>query len=953
MKLKSAIIFTSLALMTSAPLLAHGQEMHSYTAHTHVEQTTEHENHGMGSNTAMGDHHQHHMNNPSIHRPEMASHTAVQSGSWSDPATWANGNLPTDQATVAIPAGIAVTVDRKIPYKYKSIAIDGTLRFAPTVDTELWVDTLTSGLGSRLEVGTAEAPIMADVTARIIFADLGAIDLDEDPKQLGRGAVLGGTTIMHGAAKTHRVTVAEFPKAGATTLLLSETPQGWRVGDELIIAGSQGQKSDEVRTINGINGATVTLNAPLELDHVPPKADLNLWVANSSRNVRFESENREVLRRGHIMFRHTHDVDVQYAGFYGLGRTDKREELNDVYYEIDEEMVGNDNNAPIHFTVEQGEATNIRGRYAIHFHRGGTNPMAGSAIVNGSVVVDSPGWGFVNHSSNINFIDNVSYDVQGAGFYTEAGDEVGSMIGNIAIRTVNDAFVLDDLGAIDPDLGLDRGDFGNDGDGFWLSGNRVSVIDNVSSGASAHGFIFWTDGLIEPDTGRAAVKVDEIENGHLITNRDTIPVWWAPLAEVRNNESSNATVGFRSRYIHSANYMGDPSSEWHATPPQAYIDTLKPVFEDTTVWGSRDGMLINYNERLSVRNARLIGIGAPFQHNLGQTAALGIGLDYNNVESFGPGFIENVTIEGYEVGFLAPRQSYWTISDLHLSNVTDILIHEALREPRTMPMTDITFGSLDGTAVAGQESQRQHIVMDAEFDFPDPDPNFIVWPDTVTLDGREIFFNQQEPGYIPYGDNFEMEEMDMEGDFEEEDFGEDDEFDESELAENGEEFEPIPFTFNQGYFDKTNQQLMDEYGVALGGEVMPTDAVSDPRIVNGKMSAGVSAKPALETHQESMVLAGRSQTVNEVDFSQNMTSSDEGMDAAEDMSHEAHEDSFMNDAGETATEDDLAEQNSFMESAEWAEDSRKSAISLGLVMALVSSVGLGGLIRRRRGGGHS
>ena len=291
--------------------------------------------------------------------------------------------------------------------------------------------------------------------------------------------------------------------------MLSSAPNGWQVGDQLIITGSQGKTSDEVRTISSITGATITLDQPLSLDHVPPKADLNLWVANGSRNVIFESENLDVLHRGHIMFMHNLDVNIENARFYGLGRTDKTKELDDFEYEF-LDTAANEGPSPIDFTVIPGPANNIRGRYAIHFHRGGTAPGTTPAVVKGSVVEDSPGWGFVNHSSNVDMIDNVSYNIQGASFYTEAGDEVGSMVGNIAIRTVNSAFVLDDLGAIDPDLGLERGDFGNDGDGFWLSGTRVSVIDNVAAGASAHGVIFWVDGLIEPDTGRATVKVSEI-----------------------------------------------------------------------------------------------------------------------------------------------------------------------------------------------------------------------------------------------------------------------------------------------------------------------------------------------------------------------------------------------------------------------------------------------------------
>ncbi|MEM9775743.1 MAG: G8 domain-containing protein, partial [Chloroflexota bacterium] len=523
------------------PAMAHVMmEDHGHAMSEHTMESDLHSGHNMQPEHDMSDvsHQMHHT--PSIHKPENASHTAITSGNWSSASTWQNGSIPAAGDTIAIPQDIVVTVDGKVAPKYKSIAIDGALRFATDVNTELWVDTITSSMTGRLEIGTQANPIDANVTARIVFVDNGLIDRNADPKQVGRGAVLSGPVEVVGAQKTHRITAGTFPKAGDSELVLSSVPTGWRVGDQLIITGSQGKTSDEVRTITAINGATILLDKPLSLDHVPPKADLNLWIANSSRNVIFESENLEVRHRGHMMFMHQLDVQIHNARFYGLGRTDKTIELDDFEYEL-LDTAANDGPSPIDFTVVEGPANNIRGRYAIHFHRGGTAPGTIPAVIKGSVVEDSPGWGFVNHSSNVDMVDNVSYNIQGAGFYTEAGDEVGSMVGNIAIRTVNSAFRLDDEGAIDPDLGLERGDFGNDGDGFWLSGTRVAVIDNVAAGASAHGIIFWVDGLIEPDTGRAKVKVSEIENGHLISNRDTIPVWWAPMAEVRDNESYGAT----------------------------------------------------------------------------------------------------------------------------------------------------------------------------------------------------------------------------------------------------------------------------------------------------------------------------------------------------------------------------------------------------------------------------
>lgn len=409
-------------------------------------------------------------------------------------------------------------------------------------------------------------------------------------------------------------------------------------------------------------------------------------------------------------------------------------------------------------------------------------------------------------------IDNVAHGVQGAAFYTEVGDEIGSMVGNIAIRTVNPAFTLDDEGAIDPDLRADLMDFGVDGDGFWLSGHMVSMRDNVSAGASAHGIIIWSDGVIEPDLarGRSSVLVANVENVHLITGRETIPTWWAPLAEISNNESYGATVGFRSRYVHSSGYLGEIGSAFHAPPDQAYIDTLNPTIDGLTVWGSRDGVLMNYNERMSIKNTRLVGTGARYVQN-GGTADIGVGIDLYNEVTRGPGVIENVSIEGYNMGMLAPRQDAWHLNNVQLSNTTDMLITEARQAPRALQMTNVTFGSLDGTAVADQASQRQNIVMSPDFDADAHQPFFFLMQDQITFDGQQIYFDQQASDFIPIQRQIDFEAVRLP----------------SELL------------------GATNQQLNDRHGTSFGGAITPADAQSVDFVAGGVV--GSLAQPASAT----------------------------------------------------------------------------------------------------------
>ena len=634
---------------------------------------------------------------PSFADHSIMTHTAAQTGSWSDPATW-GGTAPADGAMVLIPEGISVTVDSMLPSRLETVRIDGTLDFATNTNTQLNVDTLFSSCSGQLQIGSETDSIQPDVSARIVFIDDGPV---ADPQLLSRGAILMGKTTVHGAPKTHRAVITPHAVQGDSTLQLSSTPSGWQIDDQLVITGTlpNNPESDEIRQVSSISGRQVSLDMPLEMDHSAPRADLNVYVANTSRNVEFISESTAVVHRGHIMFMSA-DVDVQNARFTELGRTDKTTELNDFQFEFDDGGSGDD--APATANVISLGGSNVRGRYAIHFHKAGIDPNSTPALVKGSVVFNGPGWGFVNHSSHVDFIDNVSYGLQGAGFYTEAGNEIGTMQGNIAIRSVNRSFTIDDQGAIDPDLRAYLMDYGNDGDGFWLTGNRVSMIDNVAAGASAHGIIYWTDGIMEPSadrTTRVSIPVADLPNGNLITGRESVPVWWAPLAEVRGNESYGATVGFRIRYVHAKNYLGrDEQSDFHRSPPQAYIDTLEPTINDLTVWGSRDGVLLNYNERINLNGARIIGFGrdiSQFSFNPG-TAKSGIGFDIGNDATHGPGRVENVQIEGFGMGMATPVNGQWEVQNLTLrENGVDLLVQPPETEPTQVNMQSVQFDSFD------------------------------------------------------------------------------------------------------------------------------------------------------------------------------------------------------------------------------------------------------------------
>ncbi|MEO0561382.1 MAG: G8 domain-containing protein, partial [Chloroflexota bacterium] len=606
----------------------------------------------------------------------LATHVAVTSGTWTDAAVW-GGVLPTDGARVVIPAGITVTVDSVLPTALKTVRVDGVLRFATTTNTQMRVDTLISSPRSLLEIGTATAPVQPNVTAQVLFTDFGPVAVAADPGQWGRGALLHGKTVIYGSQKTAWTTLAVHPRAGETLLTLTAPPVGWAVGDMIVVAATDpnNPESDDKVQILAIEGTSVLIDRPLTFDHVPPVPDLNVHVANLTRNVIFASENPTVQHRGHIMFMHTLDVDVNNVRFFQLGRTDKRVRIDDATFpDLEEDG-----------SFVPGERTNIRGRYSVHFHRGGAAPDLKPAVVRGSVVEDDPGWAYVNHSSTVDFIDNVSYNIIGGAYQTEAGDEFGSFINNIALRTVNPNHPLTSPGEdILVDIREDAQDFAFQGDGFWLHGGGPRIEGNVVAGATGHAYIYWTEGLIEAHLGMMRVPTTHLPNGHLIHNKDMVHVWWMPISSFRDNTAYSAVKGLEIYYLH-ATFLGgeddDPDSHDRSTT-EAHKAQLNSTFENLTFWNmGQHAIGFNYSEDITMRNVRIVGDGDP---NV-------IGVDADHFHLLNDYRFENFTIEGMGLGMNVPTNGNIVIEGGTFANAVDFRISNPQLYARNLTFNNISF----------------------------------------------------------------------------------------------------------------------------------------------------------------------------------------------------------------------------------------------------------------------
>ncbi len=720
--------------------------------------------------------------------PAAATHRVVASGPWSAAETWADGVLPADGSRVFVPAGLTVTVDDVFAAELATLRVDGTLRFATTTNTQLRVDTLVAAPGSIVEIGTPEDPVRADVTARVVFADRGPIDLSVDPRQLGRGAIFHGRTVIHGAAKTSFTTLADPPRAGDTTLELAAAPQGWRVGDRLVVAGTRADATgEETVTVTAIAGTTVSLARPLALDHLPPRADLAVHVGNLTRNVVFASENPTLGRRGHVMFMHNPDVRVAHAAFEDLGRTDKLEILDPAYFDEEGEFV-------------EGTGLNVTGRYSVHFHRTGVDASVAPATVTGSVVAGNPGWGFVNHSSHVEFTDNVAYDVTGAAFNTEAGDEIGSFVGNLAIKM---------HGSRDePQARQIHGDFGHAGDGFWLQGPGVRVENNIVSGATGSGLILYAEALFEDGLGITTFASANLPDPAAAEGADNVPVTLAPLAPFSGNTAYGSELGAQI-YYHRTFIVIEEEQR-----PQAALEFEASVMEDMLLWGNANGMRINYTVDTTFRNIEIIGPA----DGLGDT-----GFDALNFYNRGTHRYENLRIEGYEVGFAVPRSGEITVEGGRFDNLVDFMITEPRQLGRRLTFSgEIAFGDLETGVVNGETIERVHFEMAADQRPAADSANEHYFLDDQILldfgpyDGRQLYFYEQEADHVLFPEMPEQLTPDDPG------------------PEVGEEIIGV-----------TNAEIREALGLSVGGAIVPEDAVEFERIV-GLVGSPAVGLPVLE-----------------------------------------------------------------------------------------------------------
>jgi parallel beta-helix repeat protein len=363
--------------------------------------------------------------------------TTVRSGNWSDPRIWSAQRVPRYGDVIQISSGTTVEYSARSFTSYKAIGVNpgATLRFNTKVNTRMPVGTLIVFEGGSLQIGTPIYPVSHGVKAEILFDGIW-LDKASDPSQYGVGLLGFGEVSVYGGYKSRTwLRLANEARAGDTYLTLETKPGGWQPGETLFLPDSRQIPAHMVNYIdNGLDGVfnptweevtidrvvgnRVYLRAPLAYNHRGATNENGVieflpHVAVLERSVVFRLA-KPALARGHVMLAGRADVDIRYAQFTDLGRTDAMSPLDNTTRD------------------EHGNVTHVGtnqiGRYSVHIHHlvgpeNATNTGYQFRLI-GNTIDNGLKWGVALHGSSYGLVqDNIAYKLQGSGFVTEDGSE--------------------------------------------------------------------------------------------------------------------------------------------------------------------------------------------------------------------------------------------------------------------------------------------------------------------------------------------------------------------------------------------------------------------------------------------------------------------------------------------------------------------------------------------------
>jgi cell migration-inducing and hyaluronan-binding protein len=333
---------------------------------------------------------------PSAQQPGAAVISA-QSGRWSDPATWASGQVPVAGDLVTIDEASNIVLDVNTAALH-GLTLNGTLKFADSQDLELTTEWIL--MRGALQIGSADKPHARQATITLTDHVPG-----ENIMGMGdRGILLiGGSLSLYGDRENAWTKLSSTAAAGSNRIQVLNA-RGWKVGDQIVLASTDfDPRQAETRSIKAIRGNTITLDEPLKYMHfgaITYGVDQRGEVGLLNRNIKIQAS-----------------ADAEQSWFGGHIMA----------------MAGSTMNVSGVELTRMGQHLQLA-RYPIHWHLMGN--ASGQYIKNSSIHDTYSRCVTIHGTDNLLVENNVTYNTVGHCFFMEDGIETGNqVIRNLGIQT--------------------------------------------------------------------------------------------------------------------------------------------------------------------------------------------------------------------------------------------------------------------------------------------------------------------------------------------------------------------------------------------------------------------------------------------------------------------------------------------------------------------------------------
>ena len=428
-------------------------------------------------------------------------------------------------------------------------------------------------------------------------------------------------------------------------------------------------------------------------------------------------------------------------------------------------------------------------------------------LVCDSAVEGSPKFGVVNHGGHGLVDDNFSYRIDGSHFFTENGSEIGRFQGNLAVRSHGSG-----LGEY-----TRPGDLGHGGHGFWLQGGGVDSTDNVAIGQSFDGFAF--DSTNMPDStshftrgtshGHLAVFLTaNLKDPSIANGRPWVPVSYVPVHMARcvslacgiGLSSSGGGNVFRKGLVEDCRFVWNASYGYEVA-----LGGGSMTLRNTKIIGTDPKHLARINAVHTRGRQPANDQTGTFVVNPDGGTQAGVYVYVNATNVFTD--LDNVTIDGYPIGVFTANIGTMTIRGGYINALRKLDISHPWGGK--VVVNGVQFGTTKGEE-----------------------------PEKISL-GREY---ANHIGYVPFDDVSSVQNCELRMPKR---------FHPFEFVYNGKQVyaltqkaDYVPFPgqkWSYGVLDgKTNQQLWEQYRLAIGGRVAPSNLTPSPDIRGGALGPDVS-----------------------------------------------------------------------------------------------------------------